>query len=341
MPPSPPSSSALQTWFIRTRPVETVEAVLGVVLVAGLDLLIPAAWGLNHLDLFALWVVVLAIAARHGAPAGYVGGALAALAFYLLLAQNIDPTAPLAAMVQIQPFLLFTAGVLVSEVVRARKRQEVQTDARYRRATAALADLGQQLEIAREAQRDLERRIAVQPTSLALALDQARGLAAASRETAPPLVLAMLRDLLGAERCALYRIEMGADSHETLRLSAGLPEGWAGRPASLVPAGPVVGRALRERRVVSVREAILRDGLATMAHASGPRDGQATLTRETVLLAGPLLGEDGAPFALVVVEALPFTRFTPSAVAVLEALLGLASVSMRGALVPAGQELAR
>src|SRR5271165_887283 len=99
-------------WLVEWRPREIVEAILGVAMVTALDLLIPQRWGLEHLDLYTLWVVVLAIAARYGAPAGYIAGGSAALAFLLVLVIQTDANQPLAPNVEIQPFLLFTSGVM-------------------------------------------------------------------------------------------------------------------------------------------------------------------------------------------------------------------------------------
>ena len=62
-----------------------LDTWLGVVIVVGAGLVIPGQWGLLHLQPHPLWFVVLAVALRYGAPAGYVARGLAGVSYGLLV----------------------------------------------------------------------------------------------------------------------------------------------------------------------------------------------------------------------------------------------------------------
>lgn len=296
---------SLRGWFISARPVELLEAALGVLAISALDVFIPSQWGLLHLDLYALWIVVLAIAARYGAPAGYVAGILAAASFEIFALLRADPLQPPSLSDQIQPILLLTAGVIVSEVVRAHKRQFALLTHESEEATAALGDLTEQLARETAARGDLERRIATQPTSIAMVCTFAARLASLQTEEAYAEILEVVHRLIEAEACAIYLFGQGE-----LRLKVGKPEAAPGRPHSIASSDTLLSRAVRERQVVTIRDAALSAGRSMPARPES-----------RLVMAGPLLGPDGQILGVIVIERLPFAKFTPAAVRLFELIL--------------------
>lgn len=272
---------------------EIVEVVLVVAFFVVLDLAIPRQWGLNHLELYALYVVVAGFAARYGAPSGYVAGALSALAYDLLIIFHPTETS-LTTQELLQPFLLFVGGIVVSEIVRYHQRRVTEAETLAQEATAALKDMGIRYQSVAEMNAELEQRIATQPTSVATILDVAKRLSALNPNEMYGAVLDLIRDVMDVEACSLYLL-VG----EQPRLKVGQPESWPNRPRTLQGGTGIAGRAVRERQIVTVRDVL-------------DRDGQAALKNEPMLMAGPLIGSDGKAFAVVIIEQLPFSKFTPA-----------------------------
>jgi len=304
---SPALRRSLREWVVFMRPIEIVEALLGVALLSIIDALIPASWEWFHLDLYALWIVVLAIAARYGAPAGYVAGIAAAASFEYFAIVHADPLQPVALSDQIQPILLLSAGVMVSEIVRAHKHRIARLTRETAERERLLEETTTSLTTEAQARAELEHRIASQPTSMAMIVGFAARLTAPGARDLAPEVVEVIQRLLEAEACALYLFD-DPDTQATLRLRAGKPEAVVTRPPLLDPNSPLVRQILRERRVLTVRDALQRVELAEMTH-------------QDFVMAGPLVSPQATALGIVVVERMPFPKFTPSAVRLFELAL--------------------
>lgn len=318
----------------RARLIQFVEAFLGVVVVTVAGLAIPGQWGLLHLQPHPLWIVVLAIAIRYGVPAGYAGGALAALSygvlFWLRPEARLEPVAPydlldpllliarlqpLAAHDLIQPFLLFAGGAIVSEVRSAQWQRQAGAEDRYSQASAELKALTERHRVTVAVKAQLETEIARHSTSVASLYEIAKKLQTRRVREVYPAILDIVENLVEAQACALYLPRDGQ-----LHLHDGRPETWLSRPQTLNPDAGLIGRAIREDQVVTIRDRLLESG-------------QVALGREPVLMAGPLRGLHGELAGIVVVERIAFLKFTPSRIRLFGLILEWASAALQNALL--------
>ena len=291
-----------------------VDTLLGVVVVVGAGLIIPGQWGLLHLEPHPLWFVALAVAVRYGAPAGYVAGGLAGVSYGLLVWLRPDARfQPLGAYDLLQSFLLYAGGVLVSEAVRALHQRLISMEEKYQKATKTLQEVTQRYQATLEVKAELERQIIDQPTSIATLYAVAKKLTTLQFGELYPAILDVVVNFLGAEACALYL--QGA---RQLRLRAGRPAIWPDRPMVCGPETDLIGQALRERRVVTIRDRVLALGSPPVA-------------REAVLMAGPLLDVGGHVAGVVVVERLPYLRLTPANAQLFDLILDWASTALHHA----------
>ena len=291
-----------------------LDTSLGVVIVVGAGLVIPGQWGLLHLQPHPLWFVVLAVALRHGAPAGYVAGGLAGVSYGLLV--WLRPEArfqPLGEDELLRSYLLFATGALVGEAVRGARQRFVRLEEKYQKVAETLQEVRERYRATLDVKAELEKRILDQPASMATLYTVAKKLTTPQASALYPAILDLVVTCLEAEACALY-----LQDDRQLRLRAGRPEIWPGRPEVCIADTDLIGQVLAERRVVTIRDRVLTGGPALAA-------------REAVLMAGPLLDPNGQVAGVVVVERLPYLRLTPTNVQLFELILDWASTALHNA----------
>lgn len=308
------SQHGILAWLVKRQTIEIFEAILGVAAVGLLDLFLPTQLGLQQFDLYLLWVVVLGIAARYGAPAGYVACILAGIVFEGMLFYHATPYQSISPHEAIQPFLLFVAGILVSELVRSHKRAAQEAQQKLQKANTLFHTLQEQYTNTVEVKNELERRIANQPISTGIITDFASRMNTLRTQELYPIILELLHSMLEVEASALYLLD-----NRQLRLAIGQPEGYAGRPGTITTNEVLAYRALRERRVVSIRDVVQQLGPNT-PHTYG-------------ILAGPLLSRDGQALGVIVIEAMPLFKLTPSNIRLFEQLTLWISSALQNALV--------
>jgi hypothetical protein len=291
-----------------------LDTGLGVVIVVGVGLVIPGQWGLLHLQPHPLWFVVLAVALRYGAPAGYLAGGLAGVSYGLLV--WLRPEArfqPPAEADLLRSYLLFATGGLVGEAMRGARQRFVRMEEKYQKVAETLREVSERYRATLDVKAELEKRIIDQPASIATLYTVAKKLTAPQASALYPAILDLVVTFLEAEACALY---LQDDRH--LRLRAGQPEIWPGRPEVCGSDTDLIGQVRAEGRVVTIRDRVLAEGPVQAAH-------------EAVLMAGPLLDPNGQVAGVVVVERLPYLRLTPTNVQLFELILDWASTALHNA----------
>ena len=301
---------------LRTRTSECVEAAVGVLLVTAVGLTLPGHWGLLDIQPHPLWLVVLAIGVRYGLPASYVAGSLSA-ASYLALSwlQPAVRTTPFGAHNLLQPLLLLAGAVVIGEIAESRRRRLVEAERAGAEAHASLDEALTRYRATLEVKSELEKRIVGQPASVVTLYETAKQLETLDRARLYPAILDLLTTFLGVEACALYVRQADADG---FRLHGALPAEHGSRALLLDTSEGVSGRAVRERRLVTVRDRLRADGPAGLAG-------------EPALMAGPLLDRAGEVSGLVVIERMPFLKFSPTSVRLCNLILDWASTALQNA----------
>ncbi len=291
-----------------------IEALIGVALVSVAGVVVPGHWGFLTLHPHPFWIVVLGIAIRYGAPSGTVAGLLAA--FSACAALWLRPDAlfqPIPAHAMIEPFLFVVVGTLIGHAVRAQRQRLTEAEATRTQATDALHALMQEHAATHAVKIELEKQIVSQPDSVMTLYAVAKGLETLHIDALYPAMLGLIQRFMAAEAATCYRM----DGH-MMRAVAALPKRLHedGEPPH-IPSG-LIAQAIRERRVVTVRDRLLTHG-------------PDALRGEPVLVAGPLLDRDGAVIGVVTVERLPFTKLTPTSVRLFGLVLDWGAAALQNA----------
>ncbi len=291
-----------------------VEALLGVAIVSAAGAIIPGHWGFLTLHPNPLWIVVLGIALRYGAPSGTVAGLFAA--FSQCAALWLRPDArfqPIPAHAMIEPFLFLVVGALIGHAIRAQRQRLTEAESKRNQATDALHALMQEHAATHAVKIELEKQIVSQPDSVMTLYEVAKGLETLRSDALYPAMLGLIQRFMAADVCVCYRM----DGH-LVRAVASLPKRLhEDSEPSRLPSG-LIAQAIRERRVVTVRDRLL---------AHGPE----ALHGEPALVAGPLLDRDGTVLGVVAVERLPFTKLTPTSVRLFGLVLDWGAAALQNA----------
>ncbi len=291
-----------------------IEALLGVAIVSAAGLLIPGHWGLLTLYPHPLWIVVLGIAIRYGAPSGYVVGGLAAVSQCLAL--WLRPGArfqPIPSHALIQPFLFVVVGMVIGQAVRTQRARLTETEANYRQATEALQTLAREHSTTHAVKAELEKQIVSQPDSVATLYEVAKKLETLQADALYPAILGLVRRFVAAEACGYYEVA-GA---RVQRIES-LPRLSTDRAVAPHAPDGLLAQAIGERRVVSVRDRLLALGPEALGH-------------EPALVAGPLLGSYGAVIGAITIERMPFLKLTPTAIRLFSLILDWGSTALQNA----------
>ncbi len=296
------------------RTVEGAEAVIGIAIVSAISIVVPGQWGFLDWAPHPLWIIVLAISIRYAAPAGYIAGILATVSQVLLL--WFRPEARFHAISEhdlVQPFLFVVVGMLVSYAVQGQRQRLADVEGQVEEADKNLRTVTGAYQTVRTAQLELEKQIVGQSASITTLYRIAKQLETLHLNELYPAILDLVERFLECQACAIYL----ADG-EQFRLRAGIPESVFGRRSSVGLNDGLIGQAIREQRVVTIRDRLLQ---------SGP----ALLSDEPALIAGPLIAANGKVRGVIVVERLPFLKFTPATVGLFSIILDWASTALANA----------
>ncbi|MGH2626688.1 MAG: GAF domain-containing protein [Anaerolineales bacterium] len=286
--------------------------MLGIALLLGLaSVALPdGVGGLVDVQPSPLWIVVLAIAVRYGAAAGYLVGALASGVELFL--RWTHSARGIGADGWILALLLLAVGGAVGEIVDARERRVAGLEENLGKAGRSLEGLTDECRAAEAALAELQKQVAFHSSSALIFSALGRRMQSLRLPDLHPAILDLVSTALEANACSLFVCQ-----DQGVRMAAARPGGDHHRAATA--AGPLVDLALREARVVTLREFLLRTG-------------GRVVPKEMPLMAGPLMASDRRVYGVVIVESMPITRFTASAVTRFDALLGWASAAVRNAL---------
>src|SRR5204862_5103197 len=115
---------------------------------------------------------------------------------------------------------------------------------------------------------------------------------------------------LGADACSLYLWHEGDLWPEAVK-----PEDRPAHRWVIHPDNPLISQAIREGRVVTIRDCLIQMG-------------SQCLDNEMILMAGPLTLSDGQIYGIVLIESMPFTAISPSTIGRFDMIFGWASLAL-------------
>ena len=230
-------------------------------IVTAIGAVVPGQWGFLHIQPHPLWIVVLAIAIRYGAPSGYIAGVAAAGSQCLML--WLRPEARFQGIPEhalIQPFLFIAVAVVLSHALQGQRQRVAALEATNREAADTLETVTRRYRDVHAIKTALEKQIVGLPDSVMTLYEVAKGLETLRTDTLHPAILALVERFLQAESCTLYGVTNGR-----LRMLAHLPTMHAIDNSPLPLWGGLIEQAVRSRQVVTVRDRLLREGPEAVA----------------------------------------------------------------------------
>lgn len=268
-------------------------------------LVFPDDPGFRSANPNAYWIGILLFSLRYGMGAGLVSG-LASSVFYVLGAGEAGESFLFTDTdFYVAPALFVSGGLALGAVADRFANRLAFLNRRVADAAEKVLGLQRRIDAQQKAMRAVEQQVVSQMTSVVTLYEGSRALGALDRAALLEAVLDFYTDALQATKTSLYVPRDGAWVLHGQR-------GWKENdpyPHVLVPGEGLAGRALAERRVVS-----LKDMFAALDHA-GPDAPPAD-----AIMAAPLLEPNGEPVAVFAVQAMPFLGFNSAAVSLLALL---------------------
>ncbi len=310
---------AFRTALGGTQPLAYLEMITGISVLVVINLLFfREDPGFRDLNPNPLWLVVIAIAVRYGALPGYAVGVLSACVYlaFAALGTGLVPQENVFDLdVLLQPVLFLVAGGAIGELRESHKRAQKRLAAKYDDVEAGLQDVAQKYLASIELSRELERRISTQTSTVMTLYEAAKSLENVDVRQLSPSILELISSYIDAESCALYLLRDGK-----FLLEEALPSrADFDRPEELDTSKGMLAIAVGQGRTATVRD---------LKNEATP----AKMAAQRLLMATPLLSEDGQVMGILVVEKMLFLRFTPAVVKLFTLLGDWASSAFQRAL---------
>jgi hypothetical protein len=268
-------------------------------------LLFPSHLGFRGLEFNPYFAPVLVMAVRYGTPMGFWAGL--ATAVWLVLAEG---RFDLEGGLLVLPGLLVAVGTLAGVL----SRRQGDRLAYFREKSADLEAERERYRKALRARnaviRDLQGRLEEHAEPLETLYGMSRRMGSGDLDAMVPCLLDLLSHGMKVERSAVYFLEEG---RLVLRASRDLRSVAAPFPPVLLIEGGLIGKALRDNKVVSVFD----------AEAAGMGPGEAG----PALLCGPL-HEGEEVKGILLIEQMPLLEFSSAVVARFAALIRWADESL-------------
>lgn len=292
-----------------------LEALLGYTLIIFTNVyLFPGDPGFLQAKVHPYWLVIVLLASRYGFGAGFGSGLLAALLF--LGAQYLEqPSLDFFTYETLDrwwlPLLFVSTGCILGEIrtIHIREYQELQRDFEDLKHNHQL--LESQYDVLRQAKQEVDSRIISQEQTLSTLYEAAQGLQSLEEKEIYPSTLSLLEQYLGVTACSVYEKQ---DNILQCVHSLGQPEKGA-RKMQLPLNDPFVGRALLERKTMSLNQAISKKN-----------------ARPDMLVAAPVMSADqNKVLGALVVEDMPFLKYTNNSVRMVSMLADWCGASLTNA----------
>ncbi len=252
------------------------------------------------------WTVILLIASRYGTLQGLLGGGLAAALFIYFTASagKADfagvhfPHGPYTL-----PFLFMLVGGLLGEIRNVYKKRYLKLEDKYYESLEELQDLGLQFAAVSESKQELEKRIAFQSTTLLTLFERLNNIETLDPEKLYERVPELLQELINASCASVYLVH---NNRLVLFRRSGETEKPV-LPDRVELTDGMMGEVIRSKRAVSVNRVFSEADLSKFQKLN-------------VIMAAPILRQDGTVVGVINVEDLPFFDYNANTLKIFEML---------------------
>ncbi|HHL72781.1 MAG TPA: diguanylate cyclase [Bacteroidetes bacterium] len=285
------------------------EIVLIALALAGLNqVLQPANPGFIAVSPHPYWLLVLLMASRYGVVQGFVAGAVASglYLYFGLSSEQLDVSGvSFPHGDYLLPFLFMFTGGLVGQIRSFYKNRHQQLEKKYTSLFDRFAELKKLYETLLESKKMLERRIATQTHTLLTLFEQLMHIGQEDEtEKLTGKLLALLQEQLDVECASVYRLQSN-----TLKRQQSLCSNSESR----------LGEELDLRHGL-IGEVIAQKQLVCINHIYD-KSSEQEYAQENIIMAAPILLEDGSIFGVVVIEKMPFLRYNANSVRIFDKMV--------------------
>lgn len=293
-----------------------VETILGLMFIIVLNLLLfRSDIGFLKVQPHPYWIVVIPIAVRYGFFPGFLAGLLSGL-FYLLFRAAAIPDISLLELRSIDlwgsPLLFWVTGMALGEIRQGHIREHDLTLAELREHINTCETQQRELKALEQAKVEMDTRIFSQEHTLSTIYEAAQALRTLDSESIYMAILDLLRQYLSVEECSIYILE-----DNLFQLKASKRTVSAKPKSSIALESEPLWSVYKERKTITMDTALRMDS-----------------QNAGILIAAPVLSSSGLEaVGVLVVERMPFMKFNPTSIRMVEMISDWCGSSLENALL--------
>jgi len=290
------------------------EVTLGLSIALAASWYAPDAWVASHLIFCGVFLIVFATAIRYYTVAAYYASLLAATLYGLLLWWRPELHAQFSiSRIVFESSLLCVGGILASDLLRAQRRRLSMLERQQTQIEERLQKTTRRYQTLLEMNAALEQQVSGLPASVATISEKMVQLWQCNGKERYSAVLDMIMHAIEAQSCALY-----LQYNDLMQLCVDRSIDKYAHATVLNLDDPLVNRVVQLRRVCTVRDLLAEEKM---------------LSQKVAVMAGPLFDNNEQMMGMVVVDSIPFVKFTPGTVQLFDSLLQIASIALSAVAV--------
>jgi hypothetical protein len=292
--------------------LEMFEVVVGLGIIGGLSLLLPANWAWQNITFAAFFLLIFAVAVRYRPVTAYSAGLLAGVSYCLLLWQHAGASISFTSPVTyIEPFLLFLSSVVMSTLFQAQRQRLITAERLSAHVDEELRQASLHYQTALAINKELEAQVVGQTVSIAIISDKLANLWKLHGDDRYRAILDVTVQAIEAQSCTLYLLRDGQ-----MRFCVSQPEKKDQPYAqTLNLTDPLIKKVLLRRQVCSVQDLLVERG--------------GIVPQTVAVMAGPLLDPGGQVVGIVTVDTMPRLKFHQTSVRLFRSILSIASATLQ------------
>ncbi|UZP67397.1 GAF domain-containing protein [Desulfovibrio mangrovi] len=298
------------------RLIYIVETLLGLMLITVLNvLLFKTDIGFMKVQPHPYWIVVILIAVRYGFFPGFFAGFMSGM-LYLLFKTATIPDISLLELHSIElwgpPLLFWVTGMALGEIRQGHMRELDAVQTTLKESLQVADEQKRELQTLEQAKVEMDTRIFSQEHTLSTIYEAAQALRTLDADSIYMAILDLLRQYLDVEECSIYIMENNSfQLKASKRTTSPRPKGILG------PETEPLYTVYKERKAVTIDAALRNES-----------------DNAGMLIAAPVLSSSGLEaVGVLVVERMPFLKFNPASIRMVELIADWCGASLENALL--------